>query len=73
VGPTEKTLHWDVDKWLARIPAMPARVVTARRCIGAASVSRLGLLSIFFSVTTTDRGMCIRVQGRRAMSAWRTA
>ena len=40
MGPTEKTLHWDVDKWLARIPAMPARVVTARRCIGPACVSR---------------------------------
>lgn len=72
---TGKTLHWAVDKWLAPTPAMPARVVRFcrtqmhRRCVCVEAVHPSGLLSIFFSVTTTDHGMYFRPpkHGRRCL------
>jgi hypothetical protein len=52
--PSEKTLHWAVDKWFAPTPAMPAHVVRSRRvwmhcrCVCVEAMRPSGLLSIFF-------------------------
>ncbi|MFM0631546.1 hypothetical protein [Paraburkholderia xenovorans] len=54
MSPTEKTLRWAVEKWLAPTPATPARVVRFcrtqmhRRYVCVEAMGPRGLLSIFF-------------------------
>ncbi|MEX3963111.1 hypothetical protein AB4Y42_12970 [Paraburkholderia sp. EG286B] len=80
MSPTEMTLHWAVEKWLAPTPAMPAHVVRVRhtrrdrRCVCIEAVRPGGLLSIFFF--RHDDGswnVYPPAQARPAMSVWRTA
>jgi hypothetical protein len=79
MSPSEKTLHWAVDKWLAPTPTKPARVVRFyrtqrhRRCVCVQAMGPGGLLSIFFF--RHDDGswnVYPPTQARPAMSAWRT-
>jgi hypothetical protein len=79
MSPTEMTLHWAVEKWLAPTLVMRAHVVRVRRtgmdrrCVCVEAVRSGGLLSIFFF--RHDDGswnVYPPAQARPAMSAWRT-
>ncbi|WP_413184846.1 hypothetical protein [Paraburkholderia sacchari] len=79
MSPTEMTLHWAVEKWLAPTSAMPdvvrvRRVWRHRRCVCVAAVRPSGLLSLFFF--RHDDGswnVYPPALARPAMSVWRTA